>query len=369
MAKVGDIVRFLNSVGGGRVTKIKDNIAYVEDEDGFETPVLMRECVVVGQAPATPLASHTAVAAKKSPEPVASKYQPAAAPAPAAPAPAAEEEIPVVETPEGEKINLVLAYEPADIKRLSTTTFDTYLVNDSNYYLYFSYMTKADETDKWTTRYAGIVEPNIQLFIGELHPEELPSMDRVALQYIAFKRDKTFTMKQPQLIEEPLDTTKFARVHCFGPNVYFDKEVIALELVTNDAPHRAIVVDSNKLEAALKAKKAVDRPKRRIVKKRTKAEMRQNDTLVVDLHINALVDNTRGLSNADMLNLQIDEFSRVMDENLRNKGQKIVFIHGKGEGVLRNAILKELNHRYKGHDVQDASFREYGFGATQVTIR
>ncbi len=70
-----------------------------------------------------------------------------------------------------------------------------------------------------------------------------------------------------------------------------------------------------------------------------------------------------------MLNLQVDEFRRVMDANLKNHGQKLVFIHGKGEGVLRQAIMKELNHRYKGHDVQDASFREYGFGATQVTIR
>ena len=58
-----------------------------------------------------------------------------------------------------------------------------------------------------------------------------------------------------------------------------------------------------------------------------------------------------------------------MDANLRRPGQRIVFIHGKGEGVLRQAIMKELTHRYKGHDVQDASFREYGFGATQVTIR
>jgi hypothetical protein len=31
--------------------------------------------------------------------------------------------------------------------------------------------------------------------------------------------------------------------------------------------------------------------------------------------------------------------------------------------------MKELNYRYKGHDVQDASFREYGYGATQITIR
>lgn len=45
--KVGDTVRFLNAVGGGKVTKIEGNIAYVEEADGFETPVLVRECVVV----------------------------------------------------------------------------------------------------------------------------------------------------------------------------------------------------------------------------------------------------------------------------------------------------------------------------------
>jgi len=45
-----------------------------------------------------------------------------------------------------------------------------------------------------------------------------------------------------------------------------------------------------------------------------------------------------------------------------------VFIHGKGEGVLRNALLKELRTKYKGCRSQDASFREYGFGATMVTI-
>ena len=41
MAKVGDIVRFLNAVGGGKITRLKENIASVEASDGFETPVLM----------------------------------------------------------------------------------------------------------------------------------------------------------------------------------------------------------------------------------------------------------------------------------------------------------------------------------------
>ena len=56
-------------------------------------------------------------------------------------------------------------------------------------------------------------------------------------------------------------------------------------------------------------------------------------------------------------------------EYKNKKGQKIVFIHGKGDGVLRRAILDELKRKYKNYPSQDASFREYGFGATMVTIR
>lgn len=57
-----------------------------------------------------------------------------------------------------------------------------------------------------------------------------------------------------------------------------------------------------------------------------------------------------------------------MAENRNKPGQKIVFIHGKGEGVLRRALLDELRRKWPACAVQDASFQEYGFGATQVTI-
>ena len=64
-----------------------------------------------------------------------------------------------------------------------------------------------------------------------------------------------------------------------------------------------------------------------------------------------------------------EEFERLLEEYKNKKGQKIVFIHGKGDGVLRRAILDELKRKYKNYPSQDASFREYGFGATMVTIR
>lgn len=47
MAKIGDQVRFLSTTGGGRVVKIDGQIAHVEEEDGFVTPVMLKELVVV----------------------------------------------------------------------------------------------------------------------------------------------------------------------------------------------------------------------------------------------------------------------------------------------------------------------------------
>lgn len=344
MAQIGDIVRFLNSVGGGKIVRIEGNIAYV-DEDGFETPVLLKECVVV-----TPV---------NQPQ-VQSKYVAPSTIVPEQPKVPKTETIEETET--GEKLNVVLAYEPAEIKHLNTTTFDAYLVNDSNYFLYFTYLTRADGAG-WVTRFAGIVEPNIQLFLGEVTREQLPEMDRVAIQYIAFKRDKEFSLKAPVAVEYRLDTTKFFKLHCFHDNVYFDTPVIAIDIVKNDIPYRSMVVDSSQLEDAMRQKRAADRPSRQPVQKKEK----RPGVIEVDLHIHELLDTTAGLSNSDMLEVQLQEFRRVMAENIKKKGQKIVFIHGKGEGVLRNALLKELK-KYPHCTAQDASFREYGFGATQITI-
>lgn len=364
MAKVGDIVRFLSSTGGGRIVKIDGQIAHVEEEDGFETPVLLKELVVVtpaGESGANRDAfGGTAQAAQRKEAERRSKFV-------ATKMPEVEKAPTVEETATGEKINLVLGFQPVEIKHLTTTTYDVYLVNDSNYFLYFTFLSRADGDKGWTTRFAGVVEPNIQLFLEELDRDQAGRLDRVAVQYVAFKRDKEFQLKAPVAVERPMDVTKFFKLHCFHDNPYFDTPVIAVDIVKNDIPQRPMAIDSSSLEDAMRQKRREDsRPVRQPVKRH---EPKKEEPLVVDLHIGELLDNTRGMSNADILNLQVDTFRKVMDENLRNIGRKIVFIHGKGEGVLRQALMKELNYRYKGHDVQDASFREYGYGATQVTIR
>ena len=46
--KIGDKVRFLNEVGGGTIAGFEGkNIVLVEDQDGFEVPMLCSQVVVI----------------------------------------------------------------------------------------------------------------------------------------------------------------------------------------------------------------------------------------------------------------------------------------------------------------------------------
>ena len=55
--------------------------------------------------------------------------------------------------------------------------------------------------------------------------------------------------------------------------------------------------------------------------------------------------------------------------NKSKKKRIIVFIHGKGVGILKSEIIKAFKRDYKHLDYQDASFQEYGYGATMVIIK
>ncbi len=99
-----------------------------------------------------------------------------------------------------------------------------------------------------------------------------------------------------------------------------------------------------------------------------KKSKREDFVLEVDLHIEKLVPSVKGLSNYDILNIQMDTAKGQLDFAIRNRMQKLVFIHGVGEGVLKSELEFMLG-RYEQVSFQEASFQKYGFGATEVYIR
>ena len=320
MAKVGDTVRYLNSVGGGKIVKIEGKMAFV-DEDGFETPMLLKELVVVMPAgheaqksngnSANLMFDQKAFDAGRQPEPsteiVAAEQS-------------QEKELPIEETSYGEKINVVLAFEPKNIKQLSSTSFAAVLVNDSNYFLYFTFLVRSDDDHGWKVKYSGTIEPNMLADLANFSHEELPALERIAFQCIAFKKDKTFSLKAPVSISQKIDLTKFYKMHCFRPGVYFETPVLEFPLIKDDVPTKALQVNTEALAEAmmskpkdkdiakqLSAKFNVDKGRRKDSKTNNASNPNKLLPIVeVDLHIGELVDTTAGMNNADMLNLQLD---------------------------------------------------------------
>ena len=89
---------------------------------------------------------------------------------------------------------------------------------------------------------------------------------------------------------------------------------------------------------------------------------------VVDLHIAELVDNILGLSSLDMLNTQLEYFKKAFHSAITNEYTKVTFIHGVGNGVLKAAIIKELED-YEGIENRMASISKFGVGAIDILIK
>jgi len=352
--EIGDRVRFLNAVGGGIVKRFKNkDIVWVEEEDGFETPVLIKECIVV-DSDGKQIKNITATESHN-PQP-AQEAKPTANPK-------NSEDYEYSEVAGGDRLNIYLAFLPLDIKQLGKCNYETYLVNNSNYFLSFNLMNRSNNA--WTSRFTDVIEPNTRLFIEEFGREQINELEKICIQFFAFKKDKPYSLKNAYSVELRIDGVKFYKLHCFCENEFFDEDALIYPIVINDAACREMLISASDLQEAMTQKAKYDLPHKKAPAKADKTPQ----IIEVDLHINQLLDTTKGMGNTEIINYQLDVFRKTMEENRGKKGQKIVFIHGKGEGVLKSALLDELKRKYRNCPVQDASFREYGFGATMVTVR
>ncbi|MCH5242738.1 MAG: DUF2027 domain-containing protein [Muribaculaceae bacterium] len=379
MAKIGDRVRFLNATGGGVITKIDGKTAYVEDEDGFESPILLKDIVVVLPAGHEAAVKGSKIMFDQKAFDAGRKTDEPNKPEPIVEQPVPKEE-PVEETSHGDVPNILLTFEPDNIKKLANTRFTGVLVNDSNYYLDFTFLKRSVEDRGWEMVFTGTVNPNELIDLVFLTHEDLPDYGKVALQAIAYKKDKVFSLIPPLNVVRKIDLTKFHKLHCFRESKYFDGQVLEFPLVSGGESVAQLEVDVRKLEEGIKsvpdkdlAKELSKKYKTEINSKRPEKPSSQSPFKIlplieVDLHIGELTDSLVGMEPKDMLEMQLAEVRKTMNAHSKRIGQKIVFIHGKGEGVLRKSVLDLLKKEYPKAELQDASFREYGFGATLVTV-
>lgn len=392
--KIGDKVRFLSEVGGGRISGFQNkNIVLVEDADGFEIPTPISDIVVIPDDEM--LESKIKNIEKANHEKDANEFKSIKARLTdnsdldnesqemedscdfVSPT---KVSYPTNEREGGDELLLFLAFLPKSFNNLSNTDFSTYLVNDSNYHAYYAYAVK--DGDLWMCKTTGHIDPNTKLLLEDFFYSDLNDLEDISIQIFAYKPDKRFELQPTIDTKIHLDGTKFYKRNSFVENDFFDSPAILFSLPGKDKvlpglsgkKHKTFIklqsshTEEIETKPSSTSNKIIKTADKRQIRTHSTKQLLKNDKIVVDLHANELLETTTGMSAHDILEYQLQVFRNILEQYKNKNGQKIVFIHGKGEGVLRHALIHELNYKYKKYQYQDASFREYGYGATQVTI-
>ena len=227
--KIGDQVRFLSEVGGGRVSGFQGkDIVFVEDEDGFDVPMRITDVVVIGEEDYD--TRHVVEVKQKQ------KAQAAAPQVEEEELEPADRPITFRAKPEerkgGDKLSAYLAFVPMNVKELMQTRFESYLVNDSNYYLRYTLLSA--EGTAYSVRATGEVEPNKKSYIEEFGREDLQGLEHLCIQMLAYKRDKHFLLKPPVNVPLRIDGVKFYKLHTFEENDFFEEPALIYTIIEND---------------------------------------------------------------------------------------------------------------------------------------
>lgn len=338
----GDKVRFLNETGEG--TFIRNNgagIAIVEVEDGFEYPFPINQLV--------PVRSHERPTRLEETR---------------------EEVKPTANTSFAEVMNpgfpdgIYLVFQPQNQQIPSAGPIDVYVLNRSEYHTFFTVSLK-DGKD-WICIQSGMLGPGRRAEVDTMTPADIDEWGQAKTD-VLFYSDEVYSHINPVSNTIKLRGVKFMKDSSYQSHLLTDKKCYVAEVAliddaieqTDEKPF----VSNDELRRMMELKERVS------TAKKVSVPHQKNQTLEkeVDLHIEELLDNWSGMSNAQLLDVQLKRVQKEMDEAVAAHMRKVIFIHGIGNGRLKTEVRRLLS-TYKGIRINDGSFSRYGFGATEAEI-
>jgi hypothetical protein len=311
--KLGDFVRFVDEKMEGYVTRIIDEqMIGVTGEDDFEIPVLASKVTTVHGHKSTAVESQA--------------FDEAGA-----------------TTTAFDTRGVYLAVT-SDQRIASVVHF--HLVNETSYQLLATLTT--EKLHKFKGEYAGIIAPKteVKIYSAPLHDIQLwPTFNIEVLFYST----QNIAQAKPLIVKENFKAKDFSGSKKLVPLLKQQAWLIQL-----DEPE--VVIDAEKLKESFfkpaEEKREIEKP--------------VNE---VDLHIEKLRDDHQFLGSAEILNIQLTAFKKALDAAIVHKLPAITFIHGVGNGTLKNELHKLVSKHPQVQTFMDARKEKFGYGATKVMLK
>lgn len=311
--KLGEFVRFVNERREGFITRIIDESTIaVTDDDGFEIPVLASQVTRVhGKS------DFTAIQVNKE----STLKQP------------------------DQFISNGIFIGITDDKRLGSVVHFN-LINTSSYQILFTFNTEKNQ--EFNGECSGQLNPEamVQLYSASLN--ELDLWPKFHLQVLLYATGK-HEIKKPILFSDKFKAKDFSGTKKHDATLGKEAWMIQID---SEVP----LIDPQKL------KESFFRPSSE------KIEI-PNPGKEVDLHIEKIRDDHQFLKNSEILDIQLNHFKKNLDAAIVHKLQSIIFIHGSGNGILRNELHKIISKHPQVKTFMDARKEKFGYGATEIVLK
>ena len=340
---VGDKVKYLNATGGGVVTKVIDSkMVMVSDQDGFEIPTLISELVRIVHEEAGARFFNERFETPSNPENDHGKVR-------------SEEEELQLESLDPRLIrnrkseDIYLAYVPHDQKWLITGLVDIYLINNTSFDLIYNLFHRITR-DQYRGIDYGSLYANTRYLLDTVSREDLNLWSDGSLQFL-FHKEQLNNVLPPFNSDFRIEGKKFHNEGAYRESPLIREKGIIIKVVSlSDYLQEKEEVESDQVPLPV------------IFTHQTEPRNAE-----VDLHVHELIEDPSNLQKSEILEFQKNYFLRCLDTAIQHNFLNVIFIHGVGNGVLKDVLTDHLK-KTGGIEFFDAPMVKYGVGAIEVRI-
>lgn len=349
--KIGDKIRFLNEKGEGTVSKIINKTTLgITIEDGFEIPYIISELVLINNGISAVLPSENIVQSSLSSE---TKWQ--------------QQHIPLLEKDDKknkkeEQEGIYVAFSPEKINDITHSDINVWFINNTAYQLMFTY--SLFQNGSFLTLETGTAKAHESLLVETIDRKELSDFSTFKIEALFFDT-KVHEHQAPVSEMVKLKPIKLYKENAFTENSFIQEKALIMNVYSlNDTFDVINFPTKTDLSKILFQKQSNSD-----IQKKSKPNASNNPAyeMELNLHIEELLDSYQGMSNAEIILVQLKHFQTALDTAIKEHYRKLIIIHGVGNGRLKQEVRNILSS-YKNLQYFDASYSKYGFGATEILI-
>ncbi|MES2140847.1 MAG: DUF2027 domain-containing protein [Bacteroidota bacterium] len=348
--KIGDKVSFLNEKGEGTVSKlINKTTVGITIEDGFEIPYAVSELVLIYNGVETEQPMEKTIHSIVSSQIKSNQHQSGL-----------EKKVQGIKKPEQERISV--AFSPEKVNDITNSDINVWLINNTAYQLLFTY--SLFQNGNFKTLETGTAKPFESLLIETVDRKELSDFSTFKIEALFFDA-KEHEHQAPISEMVKLKPIKLYKENAFTENSFIPEKALIMDVYRiND------YFEETNFQTKLDLSKILfQKQSQSASPKRSKQHTINNPAyeMEINLHIEELLENYKGMSNAEIILVQLKHFQTALDTSINEHYRKLVIIHGVGNGRLKQEVRTILSS-YKNLQFHDASYSKYGFGATEILI-